>query len=330
MFLKQELKEDDSSSLHIKEKTVSMTSYLDAMRHVLDSCDHILITTLLPRDYLYFCQWEWRHKSLLLLHDLHYHYASDENMMIPTTPRQISALIKYKAINYQKSAARLVTEYRCLVCAESMLQYAKAQQYDTVVDYLDLGYSPSRPVIKATKGSINIVIPGSISSLRRDYQAVIDALARSTHQHPISIILAGSTESTTDEAIISSFRLLSSSTLTVVSYDSELSHEAYLSCLAQADYLLLPIRPNKDVGIIRERYGYSSHSGALHDLTRYGTRTIIPAHYPHQKATSQLLIPYDNAETLTHILSQCTPREKTPYQYERSRSIIEVFTALGF
>lgn len=332
-ILAQELKNDYLSSIHIKENKVSTTAFMDAVSEVLSNCQHILITTVLPKDYQYFCQWEARHRSLLLLHDLHFHFASDEYKLSPVTPRQVVELITYKVGGYQRLASLLALQYRCLVCSESVLQYARAQHYESVVDYIDLGYSPTPAALAVShdsstevpKDSIVIVIAGSISCKRRNYQPVLKALSQTSSDTHMTITLAGRAESLTDLYILDNFKQLARANLEVISYAHELSHETYLRCLAEADYLLLPIRPHKEVSAVRECYGHSTHSGALHDVTRYGTKAIISAHYPIQSSIANLMIPYRDSESLTTILNSCQPQKAVAYQYKSRRSILELF-----
>ena len=325
MFLKQELKPGDSTSMHITKPNTSLDSLFKSLAQVFEACDHILITTLLPRHFSYFIDWRFRKKSLLLIHDLHFHFASDIYRIAPSSIKEIARLLKYKIKQYQSLAISIVKEYRCLACSASVLSYAIQNQYESVVDHLNLGLSISRNKPLAKRNEITIVIPGSVSSSRRDYEPVLSALGQCQLDQAMTLILAGSIEDRSGQGIIENFKKINHPLIEVKSYESEISHELYLKILSEADYLLLPIAEYKNTEIIKERYGYSSHSGAIQDITRYGTPTMIPSHYPIPDAINHLVRTYTNAEMLQSLLEECTPQELKLYEYVKDRGVKELF-----
>lgn len=325
MFLKHELKPEVYASIHLLESNASLNSFFTAIEQVIESCDHILISTLLPHHFSYFLDWTYRKKSLLLIHDLHYYFDNDRFRLDPSTVREVVGLLKYKVKNYQKLAASIVDQYKCLVCSAAMLHYARQNHYQSIIDYLDLGLSTAREKPQSMSDHITIVIPGSVSSSRRNYEPVLLAFKKCQIDIPLKIIFAGFVDGPSGQKIIDQFYGLDHSKIEVMSYHSEISHDLYIELLSAADFLLIPIAEYKTTGLTREHYGYSSHSGSLQDITRYGTKSIIPAHYPIPKSLKGIVSTYIDADDLRSILEKCRPEESKPFEYVREKTIQELF-----
>lgn len=123
-----------------------------------------------------------------------------------------------------------------------------------------------------------IVIPGSVSQLRRDYERVINRLYNATL--PLKVIFLGKASGQELEKIK---KLKSEKTVLDIVYFTEMVPQpVFDDWMKKADILWCPIQDETKFLGIKENYGITKTSGNIGDAIRYGKRAIFPKFYQNK------------------------------------------------
>lgn len=124
-----------------------------------------------------------------------------------------------------------------------------------------------------------IVIPGTVSQQRRDYQKVLDLLKKINK--PYKIIFLGKAHQ--QELIrLQNFETKYNKIHQLVYFSEKIPQNNYNKLIKQADILWCPVQEKTYFFSVKETYGVTKISGNIGDAIKYGKWAIFPKKYVGQ------------------------------------------------
>lgn len=167
---------------------------------------------------------------------------------------------------------------------------------------LPLDYYKPIPKLRE-KDSIHICIPGTIKSNGRNYNMVIRAfeqfLAHSKQE--IHLVLLGRPKGSYGIVTQEAFKHLSERYhhFTLQCYDDQIPQDIYDAQLSKADFLILPLAKYARYNAYCERIGYSTISGGINDMIRFGLPALLYYTYPIEEKERTLVEYYTDVSSLS-------------------------------
>lgn len=151
---------------------------------------------------------------------------------------------------------------------------------------------------------IKIVVPGTISKNVRDYKLLFDAL-ESLLPHikvKVELVLLGRLK---EEGILVPFEKVIKEYKDIFLfnyYTDFIDQKHFDKTLAEADFLILPLKECVSHGGRKEYFGLTTESGSINDFVRFGKPAIIPEFYPIHEGLEPLLRRYHDVESMAQCI----------------------------
>ncbi len=149
------------------------------------------------------------------------------------------------------------------------------------------------------QGVINIVIPGTVDEGFRDYEQVAEALGEMIQlvELPVKLCLLGVLRKRARK-VLHYFVPFTEKGGQLEYFEQILSQQDFDEKIKKADFLILPLRLEKKVGFFCEFTGFSSTSGNVNDMIRWGIPSLIPEFYPLPLSLEKLVLRYSSGREL--------------------------------
>lgn len=163
---------------------------------------------------------------------------------------------------------------------------------------------------KYNNGKLKVVIPGQISSARRDYEFVNHVLQYISECTAINIQISLLADSSSLESqnIIRKLRKANTK-IEIITYDNFIDQSDYVTIMLESHIILNPINLNTWYRGVPEYYSYSKTTGAYGDFLRYGLIPILPIYYKVSKCFESIVERYFNSDDVINILEKYTNNE---------------------
>lgn len=132
-----------------------------------------------------------------------------------------------------------------------------------------------------------VVIPGSVSQKRRDYQYIFDTIRNSNVSEPYTFIFLGKAQ----DRELKELEKLSENlpeNITIKYFTERVSSDDFEHWMCKADVLWCPIQQQTEFFSQPETYGLTKMTGNLGDAIKYGKIAVFPKNYPSK---SEFIIP---------------------------------------
>ena len=130
------------------------------------------------------------------------------------------------------------------------------------------------------KDYLKIVIPGTVSQVRRDYFKIIEELKDIKCERNIEIVFLGKAEDKELEAIRKLEEILMyNSKIRLVYFTEKVFQNVFDEEMKNADVLYCPIQMDTEFFSIKERYGRTKISGNIGDAIKFGKKVYLPKTY---------------------------------------------------
>ncbi len=123
-----------------------------------------------------------------------------------------------------------------------------------------------------------IVIPGTVSQKRRDYQHLFSFIKNSKSQQQFHFIFLGKASGTELQELKDLKNNLPKN-ISIEFFKEKVSSTIFEECMLKADVLWCPIQPKTEFLSQEEIYGETKMTGNLGDAIKYGKPAIFPTHY---------------------------------------------------
>ena len=166
--------------------------------------------------------------------------------------------------------------------------------------FLEMGMTP-----KSGNDEIKIAVPGTISNRARDYVPVWQALQKLRETSEIKMVtisFLGKAVGHEGQHWAEKFQKLSTVNMKVKIYSDELSFEDYEKDLANADFLILPLKNQSCYYSSKEYLNESYFSGTVFDMIKVAKPSLMPAGFPLPGSINKLTLRYKDADELYKIM----------------------------
>ncbi|MEY8761011.1 hypothetical protein [Chryseobacterium tongliaoense] len=140
---------------------------------------------------------------------------------------------------------------------------------------------------KKEDNELIVVIPGSVSQKRRDYQYIFNMIRNSSVSEPYSFIFLGKAQNRE----LKELEKLSENVpenITVKYFTERVSSDDFEHWMSKADVLWCPVQQQTEFFSQPEIYGVTKMTGNLGDAIKYGKIAVFPKNYPSK---SEFIIP---------------------------------------
>lgn len=294
--------EDPSLKRYPKLPEESIPAFISRHKHEIDASEVLIFTTLIS-DFAFFAQQRFVPKTILLIHKGNFFFARSKSLQIRSIKDGLRWIRSVWLREGYFQRKMLHNFYACgfldPLITEFMRPYLPVNL--RIIDLPSVYYSPVPAPLNPTA---QIVVPGTVSALTRDFDMLFAALKRVDGKlnQPIELIFLGNAGTSRARSL---FQLMNQHTFKQVqiqTFKSSIEEATYTAQLQQADFLILPLKASIQFGVFREWYGKTTISGGINDLLRFGKPTLLPAFYPLDSARDALSHRYSNVETLAAAL----------------------------
>jgi len=295
-------REDANLKPYPKLPTESIPAFITRQKHELDTCEVLIFTTLIS-NFTFFAQQRFVPKTILLIHKGNFFFARSKSLQIRSFKdglRWIRSVWLREGYFQRKMLHNFdACGFLDPLITEFMRPYLPVNL--RIIDLPSVYYSLGPAPLNATT---QIVVPGTVSTLTRDFEILFAALKRvdGKLKQPIELIFLGNAGTSRARDL---FQLMGQQTFKQVhiqTSENSIEETTYSTKLQQADFLILPLKASIQFGVFREWYGKTTISGGINDLLRFGKPTLLPNFYPLHPALNRLTQRYQNADELAQFL----------------------------
>jgi len=286
----------------IKHDLQSVVEFVNMHRVRLMTSKRLLFTSIPPRDLKIFNDVELASKSSLLIHDIHYYFSDYENF---DEGMNVVRVIKSQLLQERKHIkASMQNLDQVLVASKEVYDYSQKKGLARINGYLDVLVS-HKIKQKKPKKKLRIVIPGSVSGDRKNYQPIFDALMglnQLSSLQKIKVSFLGLLENKQSQKDILKFQSELQSHTKIELFPTFVPQKNFDKIMKKAHFLILPISDKKTAGSIYELYGHSTISGCIADMVKFGKPALIPSFYPLPESLEEVVTRYHDKIDLTNSL----------------------------
>ncbi|WP_300570328.1 hypothetical protein [Flavobacterium sp.] len=169
---------------------------------------------------------------------------------------------------------------------------------------------------------INIVISGTVSEKRKDYETVFEMIKKLNPQHPIVFYFLGRPENSKMEKKLEELSKLEIKNLEVVHYKKLIPSSEFDKIIQNSHILLCPVKVKTSFYGVTEFYGKTKISGNEYDCVRNGKIGLFPTSYPKMNWHN---LYYQNGNDLAEMLNNLT-LENLEFEYQKLQPYIQNYT----
>ncbi|MFZ1705355.1 MAG: glycosyltransferase [Saprospiraceae bacterium] len=149
-----------------------------------------------------------------------------------------------------------------------------------------------------------IIVPGNITQYARDYR-MLSTVFEQVFYHAnrkIELVLLGKIKDSTGKTSIKQLEKINNSNFQLTYFNSFVPQVKFDEILSSGDILLAPLNQKTKSGVFTENYGFSTETGNIADMVRYGLPGILPDFYPVEDCLEPMIKRYHSEESLTQCI----------------------------
>ncbi|WP_116108230.1 hypothetical protein [Lewinella sp. IMCC34191] len=225
----------------------------------------------------------------LVLHNLNYWFDRSAYRLPRSTVKDLAKDVR-QYIEIRAKRSLLTSSLALLYATDALAQEGMRETSLGNVNHLVLPFSclrnsPVQITANADRRTLQVVVPGSMSSRARNYKLVLDGLAGAAgNDAMIDIHFAGKV---VDQCIQRQFQefvtersLSGTNGIQLHWYNDGLDEQQFDAVLTSADVILAPLKPEVTVGRYIEKIGYTKASGTPFDAIYFGKPILLPFWHP--------------------------------------------------
>lgn len=299
---------------------------LRAKKH-LAVVDLIVFTTLVNH-FAFFAQQTFSPPTVLLIHKGNAFFAPQSNLSIRNGKdvlRFLRSLWRREDF-FRKKLLEKITYYSFTdPLIQEYMQPFLPPSYRALPALPFVFYTPNPPCFNTP---IQIVVPGTVSALTRNFDLLFSALQKADAQlnTAVTLIFLGKASGPRAKPLFDLIQSNPFQNIQIQTFSEMLPEQEYLKQLQTVDFLLLPLKEQIQFGTTREWYGKTSISGGINDLLRFGKPTLLPDFYPLDPALQSLSGRFDNAESLADLLLKWVNERSYLSHAEQAPILLTTFT----
>ena len=301
--LKTEWLENERLHWTSKLPEESIPQFIRGVKTQLEMVDLIVFTTLV-NNFAFFARQTFTPPTVLLIHKGNAFLAPQSNLSI----QNLADALRYLRSLWRRAdffRKKLLEKTSYLSFTDPLIEAHLRPLVPHFVQCLPtLPFTHFTPTFPQSNTPIQIVVPGTVSALTRDFELLFSALQKVDAQLNTAATLLFLGKASGPRARLL-FDLVQNShflNISIQTFSSVLPEQEYHKQLQGADFLLLPLREKIQFGTTREWYGKTSISGGVNDMLRYGKPTLLPDFYPLDPSLQNLTGRFHNAESLADLL----------------------------
>lgn len=303
--------ESDQISWVTYENSTKESEFLLTSRESIEECQLVLLLTI-NRPYRLYTRLLYMHKTTLVIHNVHA-FLNPWSSWTRGSSGSLKTLLR--AIRFFVMGDYLLLKSALKKAAflgfpsESMHNYVHRrnlvpQNKGTVI--IPLGLYEHYLMSRQRNQVIQICIPGKVRAFGRDYEMVFRVFQKLLTQitDRISLVLLGSCAGRYGRQVKALFEKLSERHLNfdVQGFLHPIRQSEFDTKLGESDFLIIPLTPSKTYDAFSEKLGYSSISGSINDMSRFGIPAILPAFYPLENWRKALGERFEREDQLLEVL----------------------------
>lgn len=207
--------------------------------------------------------------------------------------------------------------------SDSVARYFEARTGRTDSLLLPTNAGASRaPDYPEYSGRLHVAIIGSVSQLRKDYRAVLQALIAADLRRPLRLSLLGSCPDAEFGHELAELVQGNANPQLEIRFDPTrgyIAADALRELLREVHVLLSPIQPDTEFRLHREVYGQSKVSGSEGDCLALGRPLLLPRSYVCARYAAPLVIHYGDMPELVAALDELNDAAALQSMGERLR-----------
>ncbi|MBK8547208.1 MAG: hypothetical protein IPL63_07420 [Saprospiraceae bacterium] len=306
----------------IETKKTGLHRLLDKHQEELVYCDIIILTSM-PEVNNHEISIKFPCPAWLVIHNLHtsfgnvlQHYYIGKEWW-----KDMLKLIRYIFYHGNKATNTILNNVENIILpSENIREYfIKTFQDSRFPSPVIIPFNRFEKQVIPLKNEIfRMVVPGSITMYTRDYQLLYEAikLVLSKTETKIFLTLLGKPRDHTCEKILAKIQQLTGENFTFQYFMEFVDQDVFDDILLQSNIILAPLQKETRYDVFKECYGYSTESGNIADIIRYGIPGIIPEYYPFPEEGAFLVKKYQNADSLSEAILHFIENDKNKNQFE--------------
>lgn len=152
--------------------------------------------------------------------------------------------------------------------------FFKAKMYFKNQKVINIPYAYAQEYEEEKRQTINFVIPGVVSSKRRNYKPILEAFDVLQKTYDIRLILLGKNEDRLN------FKIVYGEEDKILTFDNRISTELYEEYLREADFVVIPsVKTTHSVNVADEEYGFTKAPN-IHEAYKWRKPLVIPYYIP--------------------------------------------------
>lgn len=303
----EELKKNPRNHWIIIAESQTQVAFLRQQLSKLQSCETVLFVTIV-RDFRFYATLPVAAQKIWLVHNSRAVFQPKVAIQLPFSWSKkyvLDALRVLKFFLFQegKHKQQMLQHFDKISLPSPFIKKYVTENLQPInpnkLVYFDLSFFENHPTT-ATKNTITITIPGTITNEGRDYQMVINALKSiiPSLKNKVQLILAGRPSEEYGQQIIAQVQTLASPFFEPIVFEKSIPQTAYEAILASTDFLILPFKKTVKYSIYQEINGFSKISGSINDQIRFGLPALITTDYPLPLALENLSKRFADEEAL--------------------------------
>ncbi|WP_421795541.1 hypothetical protein [Haliscomenobacter sp.] len=306
-YMHEQLKPEwlENEQLHWTNKLPeeNIPQFIRRVKNQLEVVDLIVFTTLVNH-FAFFAQQSFTPPTVLLIHKGNAFFAPQSNLSI----RNLKDVLRFLRSLWRREdffRKKLLKKNTYLSFTDPLIEAYMLPLVPAFAQLMPaLPFTYFTPTLPQLNTPIQIIVPGTVSALTRDFDLLFAALQKADTRLNTSITLTFLGNASGPRAVLL-FDLAQNNhfqNINIQTFSEMLPEQEYQKKLQTADFLLLPLKEQIQFGTTREWYGKTSISGGVNDMLRFGKPTLLPAFYPLDPALQSLSERFLNAENLADLL----------------------------
>lgn len=301
--LRPEWRENERLHWTSKLPEEPIPQFIRRVKKQLDGVDLIVFTTLVNH-FAFFAKQTFTPPTVLLIHKGNVFFAPQSNLCI----RNLKDVLRFLRSLWRRDdffRKKLLEKTSYVSFTDASIEaYMQALVPDSVRLLPALPFAYFTPTLPQPNTPIQIVIPGTVSALTRDFELLFLALEKADALLNIAVdlIFLGNASGHRASPLFDLVQNNHFPNINIQTFNLMLPEQEYHKQVLHADFLLLPLKEQIQFGTTREFYGKTSISGGINDMLRFGKPTLLPEFYPLDPALQSLCERFHNAESLADLL----------------------------
>ncbi len=325
--LKPEWLENERLHWTSKPPQSSIPQFIHQVKPQLDAVDLIVFSTLV-KHFAFFAQQTFTPPTILIIHKGNAFFAPQSNLSI----RNIKDALRFLRSLWRRDdffRKKLLGKTSYSSFTDPLIEAYMEPLVPPFVQLLSaLPFAYFTPILPQSNTPIQIVVPGTVSVLTRDFELLFSALQKADAYliTAVTLTFLGNASGPRARPLFDLAQNNHFQNINIQTFVSVLPEQEYQKQLQLADFLLLPLREQIQFGTTREFYGKTSISGGINDLLRFGKPTLLPDFYPLDPALENLSGRFHNAEDLADLLLKWVNERYYLSLAEQAPTLLVAFT----